>query len=54
MHRRAELVMSSLRKALARDRARAKAIRPRLHGGSIRRVYPDAVRKAARRRSRKN
>lgn len=42
------------RKARTRDRAREKAQRPKLHGGSLRRVYPDAIRKAARRRPRKN
>jgi len=46
--------MPSPRKAQARDRAREKAIRPKLHGGSLRRVYPDAIRKAARRRRRRN
>ncbi len=41
--------MPNVRKAQARDRAREKAARPKLHGGSLRRIYPDAIRKAARR-----
>lgn len=47
--------MPSLRKARARDRQREKAVLPKQHGGSIRRVYPDAVRKRNhRRRGRRN
>lgn len=45
--------MPSLRKAQARDRKREKAQRPKLHGGSIRRVYPDAIKKALRPRRRR-
>ena len=46
--------MPSPRKARARDRQREKAALPRQHGGSLRRVYPDAVRKRNRRRGRRN
>lgn len=47
--------MPGLRKALARDRRRAKAANPhKLHGGSLRRIYPDVIRKVNhRRRSRR-
>lgn len=39
--------MPSLRKAAARERKRAKRQQPTLSGGSLRRVYPDAITKAA-------
>ena len=42
--------MPNPRKARARDRQREKAALPKQHGGSLRRIYPDAVRKHAHRR----